>query len=362
MDDQSPAKGLRIPALDGLRGLAIALVVLFHGFARWPDLVPWVTRYRDFPLFKFGYLGVELFFWISGFVIFMSLDKTAGLGNFLYKRWLRLFPAMLIACVLIVTTGALLPERPFGAPRLLDVIPALTFIDTGVLNAVFPLHFDNLEGSFWSLFVEVKFYLIFGALYFFDAEKAFARLTGLFMAGWVVKSAAQLYPVPPLTFVNAIVNTGLSLNYFGLFALGCAMYLELKHQNRRYLYVALALLIPAIGASVGYRPGSMLFCFALYAIFRGALLSAKFSHMVSGKVLTTAGFISYPLYLINENMLVALTIKLHQFLPDVPGLLTPVPGLMVICALAYLIAAYFEPWLRRAIQQLFTARSAAPEF
>ena len=346
---------MRISALDGLRGLAIALVVLFHVFARWPDLVPWTTLYHNFPLFRFGNLGVELFFWISGFVIFMSLDRTTTLRNFLYRRWLRLFPAMLIACVLIVSTSVLLPERPAGAPRLIDVIPALTFIDTEVLNAASPLHFEKLEGSFWSLFVEVKFYLIFGGLYFLDAEKAFARLTGIFLADWVVTSAAQLFPVTPLNVINAIMTNGLSLNYFGLFAVGCAMYLELKHQNRRYFYAALALLIPAIGASVGYRPGTMLFCFALYAIFRGTLLNAKFSQMVSGAVLTTAGFISYPLYLIHENMLVAITIKLHRAFPDLPGLLTPVPGLMLICALAYLIAAFFEPRLRRAIQRLYPA-------
>ena len=66
----------RIEFLDGLRGLAILLVIFFHAFVRWPNIVPYGSSYSDFIFFKYGYLGVELFFLISGFVILMSLEKN----------------------------------------------------------------------------------------------------------------------------------------------------------------------------------------------------------------------------------------------------------------------------------------------
>lgn len=75
----------RIKFLDGLRGSAILLVVFYHAYARYPDVVPYLTNtYREFPLFKYGYWGVQLFFLISGFVILMSIvdkvfhEKSAG--------------------------------------------------------------------------------------------------------------------------------------------------------------------------------------------------------------------------------------------------------------------------------------------
>ena len=64
----------RLAYLDGMRGVAILLVLLFHAFARWPDLVPYGDQYQSVPLFRVGFIGVNLFFIISGFVILMTLE------------------------------------------------------------------------------------------------------------------------------------------------------------------------------------------------------------------------------------------------------------------------------------------------
>src|SRR3982750_4409760 len=114
----------RLQFLDGLRGVAISLVVLFHAFARWPDLVG--TRDATSSLFVEGRLGVQLFFLISGYVIFMSLERTSGVLDFLWRRWLRLFPAMLAVSVLVFVTAPLF-NRPAGQPVLRDLLPGLTF-------------------------------------------------------------------------------------------------------------------------------------------------------------------------------------------------------------------------------------------
>jgi len=87
----------RIIHLDGLRGLAIASVILFHAYGRWDHLEPWASSTLLQNAFGNGWLGVNLFFMISGFFFYWSLKKSSGLIRFGHKRWLRLFPAMFMA-------------------------------------------------------------------------------------------------------------------------------------------------------------------------------------------------------------------------------------------------------------------------
>lgn len=81
----------RINFLDGFRGMAILLVILFHAFTAWSGIVPYGERFANFFLFKEGFLGVQLFFMISGFVILMSLQKSNSFMEFMYKDGLDYF-------------------------------------------------------------------------------------------------------------------------------------------------------------------------------------------------------------------------------------------------------------------------------
>ena len=124
----------RIDYLDGHRGIAILLVIFFHAFSRWTELVPYTDTYAQFPLFQFGFLGVQLFFLLSGFVILMTLEKCVDFKSFLYRRWLRLFPAMSICSVVIFFSTDFFFERPGGIPSAKDLIPGLTFIEPYILS------------------------------------------------------------------------------------------------------------------------------------------------------------------------------------------------------------------------------------
>jgi peptidoglycan/LPS O-acetylase OafA/YrhL len=149
-----------IPGIDMLRGVAVLLVVLFHGMAyQAPDLL-WGSRIADlaYGLTAWGWLGVNLFFVISGFLITGILDDTSRRKNF-YRRFyvrraLRILPAYVAVLALAWATG-------FVTPNYIGVCLLFLANMPGLL-----LHHGYLfYGPLWSLAVEEQFYLMWPALY-----------------------------------------------------------------------------------------------------------------------------------------------------------------------------------------------------
>src|SRR6185312_10391499 len=96
----------RIEIIDGFRAIAILLVVFYHFYSLNSNSLPNQTYKSIINYFPYDYLtsggafGVEFFFIISGFVIFFSLQKSESLFFFLYRRFIRLFPSILLCSVL----------------------------------------------------------------------------------------------------------------------------------------------------------------------------------------------------------------------------------------------------------------------
>jgi peptidoglycan/LPS O-acetylase OafA/YrhL len=147
-----------IAAIDGLRALAILPVLVYHLDA---DLLPG------------GFLGVDVFFVISGFVVTMSMSRVADRGltafaaEFYRRRILRVLPA-LILCVLVVMIASvlLLPVPPFG--RSSEAVGLLALLGLGNLGIWYltgdyfsPQAAFNPFTHTWSLGVEEQFYLFF---------------------------------------------------------------------------------------------------------------------------------------------------------------------------------------------------------
>ena len=341
----------RIAFLDGFRGLAILLVVFYHAYTRWGSVVPYGNTYADFPVFREGFLGVQLFFLISGFVILMSLEKSSAWLPFLKRRWYRLFPAMFIATVVVFVTAQFLPERPTGIPQPAAVISGLLFVEPSWIRMLTSFKTGQLEGAFWSLFVEVKFYVIFGALYFYKGSRK--AITGILLCYllWMGTFLLDAYGIMPLPKYLNFVIFHLSFLHFGWFAAGALTYRYYKDKNTTHLALAFLIGLLAIVSLHKSPPATWMAAGLLLLLFLAVVYFETMQKLLANKALLFFGFISYPLYLIHENTMIALILKWDKYLAIPQGLL-PILPIALLMAVAYVIAKYLEPLLLKGIKKI----------
>ncbi|WP_151524924.1 acyltransferase family protein [Serinicoccus kebangsaanensis] len=157
---ERPAPGSarpRLAALDGLRLVAAVAVLAYHYTAIDRDF--WGRGgTEEFPtlslLTRYGYLGVELFFIISGFVILMTAYGR-GVSGFVASRISRLYPAYWAAVLLTVGLQAF-----WDGGRQVDAVDAL--LNLTMVQQVWDV--TPVQGAFWTLWVELRFYLLIGVL------------------------------------------------------------------------------------------------------------------------------------------------------------------------------------------------------
>ncbi len=185
-------KGERLRGVDWLRSLAIIGVTIFHVF---PALVPG------------GFLGVNLFFILSGFLAaygaakLLKEDRPFSLRDYYSRRLRRIYPSLII--VLLVTVGAC----QLIAPRLLRGIGPELLSIVGGYNNLWQIeqnadYFTRLVGAdpfthMWFLGIELQFCLIFPIIYFLYREISsgcgrkegalLLAIAGLLMAGYIPK-------------------------------------------------------------------------------------------------------------------------------------------------------------------------------
>lgn len=153
----------RFTLIDGLRGVAAISVVLYHIYLQ--DLLPAARVAFAEPFHTVlvnGYLGVYIFFVLSGFVIAHSVRDakiTAGfVGRFALRRSLRLDPpywVAIAAAIVLPMLGAPTEARPPVSPPSVGAVVAHMFYVQQFLGI------PHLIGVFWTLCLEIQFYLVY---------------------------------------------------------------------------------------------------------------------------------------------------------------------------------------------------------
>jgi peptidoglycan/LPS O-acetylase OafA/YrhL len=163
------SKPSRVSELDVLRFAAAASVMLYHYLYRYEGPAS--------PLMH-GYLGVDVFFVISGFVVLWSARGHTA-GGFVRARALRLYPEFWVAVVITALVFTAVPggwSGPSGADLLLN----LTMLP-GYLGA------EPVDRVYWTLAVEIKFYVL---LWLLVVCRQLGRIEG-WLYGWLLVSLAQ---------------------------------------------------------------------------------------------------------------------------------------------------------------------------
>ena len=163
----SAARGARIATIDGLRGIAVVLVVWYHVWqVSWQSAVVPVLNVSFQPLAETGWLGVELFFFISGFVLTVPFVRARLAGtpeptwaHFFGRRVMKIVPSYVLCIVVLLAIGYQTYAHRWEEVR--DVAFHLLFIHNWFAST-----YGSINGVLWSLGVEIQFYVLFPLLIF----------------------------------------------------------------------------------------------------------------------------------------------------------------------------------------------------
>ena len=340
VDTPAPSTDRRLYELDLGRMLAAMAVVLFHYSFVGPRLgTPEVLPSAIEPFAKYGNFGVQFFFILSGFVITLGRpDRTPG--EFLKNRVVRLYPVYWVAVFLTAAaTLAVEPERWF------DALVNLTMFQQAFGVA-------HIDGAYWSLFVELKFYGLFTLVLLFRAR---AHLENI-LIGWLTLAAVGLADVP--IFNGSFIRELFILQYASYFIAGAVIALsriEREWTARRKALIAISWMVSMAQVVIGVR--SIEFVWDVESSEFAALLivTGCFAVMVlagNDKLawlrrprFAIVGAMSYPMYVLHQD----LGYRAFRTLPG-PHLLLGFGALFVVLAVSYTIARWVEPLLAERLR------------
>lgn len=331
----------RIYQIDLFRFIAAFAVVLYHylyrGYAAGNMSLLRFDGVGEY--FRYGYLGVDLFFIISGFVIAFSI-KHLSLHKFFNSRFKRLYPMFWI-CLF----ATFIVSYFFGAPRY-QVTFAQLLANLTMLQKL--LGYGDIDGAYWSLYVELKFYLIIAVFLIINQFKKISLDYLVYF--WLILSSLRFY-IGPSELYDAI-HEFFILDWSAYFIAGiifCQIFLNGLH-IKHFVLLPCCLYLSIDGA-VGrihwlertfhsdfsvYIIGGTIVLFYLLML----LVSCKKLQLINSPKLVKIGMLTYPLYLIHQHIGF---IIFNHLQPYVNKYLLVSAVIVLMLAVAYMLSDRIEP-------------------
>lgn len=325
----------RVGILDPLRFVAAVFVMFYH-------YLPFIQSKigsTAFNFFEYGYLGVNFFFMLSGFVIMASAQNRTAV-KFALLRALRLYPAFIVC--LLITLGVL---------YFLDVpLPSFTaiFLNGLLLNDYFGI--QNIDAVYWTLQAELKFY---GCIFLLILTGQVHRYR-LWLSTWLLLAILHHFIAQPF-FMGWFISPPYSFYFIG----GIAAYLFFKDAKNSYaLGIFIVAMVFAMMKSWVQIDGflrsveffdkvvasSVTFLFFIFFLFlRNITKYFKYT-----KLMAVLGGISYPLYLLHSRAGNSVLSFLNELLGAYAALLSTI---LLVFIVSLVVHYAIEKPLFRAIRQ-----------
>lgn len=337
----------RLHELDAVRGIAAFCVVLYHYIHRYNGKFGHSVEFlHDF---SWGWMGVQVFFVLSGFVIYMSLERAETPWDFAWLRAIRLYPtywAGIVITTLVICIAGGLEGWNLKPWQIMANFSMFQFF------ALIP----SVDGAYWSLGEELRFYLLMIVFSWLgQVNRPF-----LICLCWLVVAAISS------SLVNLVDQgtTGKLLRYGYMivgakhcvwFVFGISIYRIWKDSWDWQGYATMA-----IGAIYMLNTMSLTHCtmaplivagFAAIIYFRPAFLRGRF--------LLFFGAISYPWYVLHQNIGYVLMQRLQRL--GTNPYLTIVASILASVLLAWLVHRYVERPIGNKLRSRFRQRKQRPK-
>lgn len=367
----------RLPQLDGIRGIAISLVLVWHFFVMQIQAEPGsLLSYLRLAL-GLTWSGVDLFFVLSGFLIAGILIDQRGAANFFrlfyIRRVCRIFPLYFLVLLSFVCAKAIVDVPSEASKWLFDGAMPLWSYATFTQNIFMGLREGfgaNWLGITWSLAIEEQFYLAVPFLVFL-----FSRKTVFYIFALAVVAAPLLRYVWPgfHTFVGTPWRAdSLLIGACLAIMVRSPKFMVAMDQNKQFLFAAFVALVLGTGL-LTLRP-------TMFGVFDHLWLACLYSALIlvalvqpvgtlgdilRSRILVWLGTLSYGIYMLHQSV----SGLLHWFLRGTaPGVSTlrdagvTLSALAVTLALAALSYRYLEaPFLALGHRLRFTQKLSGDE-
>jgi peptidoglycan/LPS O-acetylase OafA/YrhL len=333
----NPALAFRIKFIDGLRAIAVIMVVLFHFYYQQISEagVQQVEPLYLQDIFQYGNMGVYIFFVISGFIVsYVTYNRVRSLNyiaNFIVKRQVRLDPPFWLTIMLGVFLAFLsvkVLHKEVYIPNIKDV-----FLNIVYLFDIFN-RYDIIRVG-WTLCLEIQFYLVFIVITYTLNRyiKSFRMRIGVygFLFGLSILS---------FTFFHSVLAAFI-LNYWFVFFLGVSITLLLYNEISERLFLII-LIVPYCALFTGAAMIPIYFSTATALLIFLAFKFGRENSWLSNRFFQFYGLISYSLYLTHcliGNKLIRLLKSYLEW--DAQSIETTVGILMLSFAISTIFAYLF---------------------
>jgi peptidoglycan/LPS O-acetylase OafA/YrhL len=285
---------------DFVRLLFASLVIITHAYplSGLDEKGDWLSQITNGQI-VFSYVGVKGFFVISGYLIFQSLERSKSFLDYYWKRFLRLFPALLVVLILTIILAPFVYQN--NSISYITNIDVWSYIPNNLslyrtqyyISGIFENnpYKGAINGSLWTIKYEFTMYVILSFLFFFKGNNNLLRSILIF--SFVMLVVGYVFFFDYLSQFGFILGGGLLLE-LGSFFIAGSLLASFKIENiKHFSYLALlSLIIIVLALSFDFFRDITLFTFPILVVYC-CVKSTPFINNIGNQI----GDLSYGIYI-----------------------------------------------------------------